>query len=143
MSMNGEADFAGWRRGGRNRVAFDCGTDSRAKQQFADECDINNLMRKYEKGIALTHLNRYQGEYADVTGAVDYHEASNIVLAAQEAFSSLPAAVRKRFDNDPGQFMDFVSKEENREELVKLGLAKAPEAPAVSQDAPPVPEVKP
>lgn len=132
MSMSGEVDFVGMRRGGRNQVAIDfTGKRSRAKQQFRDECDINILMQKYQKGIALTHLNRYQGSYADVSGMVDYQEAQNIVLRAQEAFQSLPASVRAKFENDPGKFMDYALNPENKAALVEMGLAHKPAEPVV------------
>lgn len=38
----------------------------------------------------------------------------------------MPSEVRKRFGNNPGVFMDFVSNPDNKEELVKLGLAVKP-----------------
>lgn len=131
----------GFRRGGRSSVGFDTGRKSRAKQQFRDECDINVLMKKYEKGIAITHLNRYEGKYEDVSQAVDYHEAHNIVIKAQEAFGSLPSSVRAQFENDPGRFMDFALDERNRDELVKMGLARPIEdlAPPAREEPSPAP----
>lgn len=136
--MTNKLDNRGFRRGGRNRVALDCGGVSRAKQQFVDECDINKLMAKHEKGIAVTHLNRYQGQYADVVGSVDYHEACNIVLRAQDAFGSLPSTVRARFDNDAGKFMSFVHDPVNKDEMVKMGLATASPEPVAPVQPKPV-----
>lgn len=113
----------GFRRGVRTRVAQFNLLPSLTKQEFVEECDINNLMVRYQKTGLLTHVNRYQGEYSDVTGAVDYHEAQQIVLAASNAFMSLPSAMRARFDNDPGKFLDFVSNPANAEVMYELGLA--------------------
>lgn len=131
----------GMRRGGRVRVAVDCGPVSRAKQQFKEECDINTLMKKYEKSGVISHLARSQPWYGDVSEMVDYHTAAGVVLAAEDAFSSLPASLRARFQNDAGQFMDFVVDPRNREELEKMGLAVArpivePLVPAVAPKAP-------
>lgn len=114
----------GWRRGGRLEVKTDTSGPSMTKQEFADECDINNIMSQYQRTGMVQHVNRYGGEYSDVTGAVSFHEAQNIVLAAQNAFMSVPSSVRTKFDNDPGKFLEFVNNPENRDEMKKLGLLK-------------------
>lgn len=109
---------------------------SMAKQSFRDECDINNIMKKYEKTGLLDHVNQYQGQYADLTGIVDYHTALNQVIAAEEAFMTLPAGIRSRFDNDPGNFLAFVDDPNNEEEMIKMGLKQVPVA--VAGNSPPV-----
>lgn len=105
----------------RQRVRFE---DGRTKQQFKDECDINNIMKKYERNLMLDHVNRYGGQYADVTGDVDYQTALNTIISAEEAFFSIPAKIRARFENDPQRFLEFVSDPSNREEMGKMGLLK-------------------
>ena len=60
------------------------------------------ILRRYEKDGVLNHLNKYQGNFGDFTGAVDYHEAMNIVAKADQMFMDLPASIRARFGNDPG-----------------------------------------
>ena len=57
----------------------------------------------------------------------------NQIVAAQEAFNGLPAAVRKRFGNDPGQMLDFLDDPQNASEAVKLGLVDAPQDSQVPQ----------
>lgn len=94
---------------------------SLTKQAMADECDINRIMAQFEKTGMLTHVNTFQGEYADLGDAPSFHDAMNRVVAAQEAFDSLPAGVRARFGNDPASFLDFVSNAD-RSEMEKLGL---------------------
>ena len=109
---------------------------SMTKQAFAAECDINNIMKRYEKDAVVDHLNKVQGRYGDFTGVVSYQEACNIVIKAEEMFMSIPAAIRARFDNDPGNFLAFATDDKNEEELVKLGLAhQRPKA-----DTPPAPD---
>ena len=41
----------------------------------------------------------------------------------------IPAIIRKRFDNDPYQFLEFMENPENIEEARQLGLAPMPEEP--------------
>ena len=95
---------------------------SRAKQSFKEECDINTIMAKYEKTGLIDHNARYRGEYADVTGAIELQEALQIVEDANDAFDSLTAKIRKRFDNSPEKFLTFVTNPENREAIREMGL---------------------
>lgn len=99
-----------------------CEDVSLTKQSFKDECDINNIMNKWVKNGILTHVSRYQGRYEDLSGAQDYHTSLNQVIAAQEAFETLPATIRSRFQNDPGEFLSFVSDPANLNEMKELGL---------------------
>lgn len=113
------------------KVVVDTGSVSRTKQSFAKECDINHIMSRYEKTGLIAHVNRVQGQYGDFAGPPDYQEAMNMVVRAGDMFMSLPAKVRARFGNDPGEFLAFVTDAANAEEVVKLGLAvvREPEKP--------------
>lgn len=108
------------------RVTCDPVGESRTKQSFRDETDINAIMKKYEKNAIVEHVNRFDGQYGDFLGAVDYHEAMNIVASANSMFETLPATVRARFDNDPSAFLSFVEDENNAEEMYEMGLAHRP-----------------
>lgn len=99
---------------------------SRTVQSEAEACNINNIMRKYEKTGIVTHVRKTNGFYGDVSEVQDYHSAANFIAVAQESFMSLPASVRERFDNDPGKFIAFVDDPKNAEELVTMGLREAP-----------------
>ena len=99
-------------------------TEGRTKQSFKDECDINTIMRRYAQTGVLEHTRREQPRYDDVTG-YDYQRAMDIVADARTAFAELPAAIRDRFNNDPGELLDFVQDEENLDEAAELGLVSA------------------
>lgn len=132
----------------RRRVAVSFSKPSRTKQAFQAECDINNVMARFEKGGLLDHVNRFRGVYGDFFDAEDYHTACNKVIAANEAFMALPAKVRQRFQNDPQQLLFFLEDPANRAEAEQLGLLKpgssvppddgqAPSAPAGVPDKSP------
>lgn len=112
------------------------GGPSLAKQSFAEEVDINTIVRRFGLTGQLPDNVRVP-QYGDFSEVTDYHSAMLQVRAAQEAFMELPAHVRSRFHNDPGELVDFVSDEANRAEAEKLGLvvAKATPAPAVAPGA--------
>ena len=96
---------------------------SRTKQSFKDETDINFIMRKFEKTGMLEHRNEHQGNYGDYTNFEDYQTSMNSILAAQEAFASVPSRIRKEFDNDPATFLRFVQNPENVDKMIEMGLA--------------------
>lgn len=102
---------------------------SMTHQSEAPACDINYIMKKYERTRTLDHVNTFGGSYADFTNTpMDYQESMNAVIAADEMFQSLPSKVRKRFHNDAASFIEFVGNPDNREEIARLGLSKAPQA---------------
>lgn len=123
----------------RNRVTLVCGR-SRTKQSFKEECDINRIMRKFEKTGMIEHANRFEGQYGNFIGAPMFHEAQTMIAQAQEMFMTVPAKVRERFGNDPGAFLAFVQDENNKDEMRKLGLLRPEKhskavAPAAEQPA--------
>nr|QJB20618.1 MAG: internal scaffolding protein [Microvirus sp.] len=104
---------------------------SMTQQNFRDECDINNIMARYQStGLLDVNLTQERGVFTDVANAVDYHTAQNIILQAREVFSELPAKIRKRFNDDPGLLLAFLDDSSNRDEAIALGLVKAPEKAA-------------
>jgi phage internal scaffolding protein len=111
------------------RVAVTVNTgDSMAKQSFKAECDVNNIMGKYRKTGLINFVQARSAEYMDCP-EIDFQEAMNIVKQAEDMFMDMPSDLRKRFGNDPGQFLAFCQNEENLDEMVKLGLADAGSAP--------------
>lgn len=96
-------------------------TPSLTKQSFAEEADINTIVRRF--GITgQLPSNVVAPTFGDFTSVVDYQTALNAVIAAQGAFMMLPAEVRERFGNDPQRFVEFTSDDANYDEARKLGL---------------------
>lgn len=77
---------------------------SKTRQEFAEECDINTIMDRYEKSGAITHVNQTTPIYMDVSSMPDLRSSLDIMREASLAFYSLPAKVRREFDNSP-QFL--------------------------------------
>jgi len=103
---------------------------SLTKQSFRDECDINNILRKFNVTGQLP-IGSVQPQYGDFSGITDYQSALNAVMAAEDSFLQLPAKVRARFSNDPAVFLDFASDEANKDEMKALGLLRQETAQAV------------
>lgn len=101
---------------------------SMTQQHFKDECDINNIIARYEQTGLLTdslHPARmyHFGDYSDVK---DYQDSLNFIIDARAMFDDLPARVRERFNYDPSQLLFFLADETNRDEAVRLGLVSPP-----------------
>lgn len=109
--------------GPRHRVQTDVGGPSLTKQSFKEECDINVILRRFEKTGQLPDLIKQNPTYGDFSDVASYHEALNIVHLASEQFDNLSSRVRERFGNDPAKFLEFANDPKNSEEMVKLGLA--------------------
>lgn len=102
------------------------GEDCPVQQSFRDECDINVIMERFGQSGELPSNVRVP-MYGDFEAVGSFHDAMNAVALAQESFEAMPAAVRSRFHNDPGEFVDFCNDPANLAEMRKMGLAVTPE----------------
>lgn len=103
--------------------ALHCKDPSLAKQEFAEEADINTIVRRFNLTGQLPE-NIRMPTYGDFEGIFDFHSAMNAIAQANEAFDAMPANVRARFHNNPAEFVDFCLDDNNREEATKLGLVR-------------------
>lgn len=111
----------------RVRVGLVClESEDRTQQAFKDECDINFLMKRYEKTGILPSGREDMPQYADVTG-IDFMTSAQQVADIRGVFSMLDARTRARFENDPAQMLDFLADPANMEEAVSMGLMPKPE----------------
>lgn len=103
-----------------------CQDKSKAVQSQAGDADINQIVKRFTQTGEMPAGFRLpvQEDFVDI---LDFHSAQNAIAEARSRFMLLPAAVRARFDNDPGEFCDFCVDPANLPELVKLGLAREPD----------------
>lgn len=94
------------------------------KQSFKDECDINIILNRYQQTGEMPFINERSPQYLDATASMDFQTSMQYVAEAQSLFQELPSAIRNRFNNDPAQFLEFCSNENNRQEMAKMGLLK-------------------
>ena len=87
------------------------------------------------------------GMFIDCTELPSFEEAQNYVKKANEDFEALDVHVRKKFQNNPQNLIDFIQDPMNVHEAVKLGLATYQEKPKVtpksSLKAPSIPTEEP
>lgn len=108
-----------------NATGLRCEDISRTVQDGKDDADINVIMERYARtGQFKPPANLPQ--YGDFTGVTDFQSALDLVLAAEDGFMQLPAKLRSRFHNEPAALLEFLAKEENRQEAIDLGILPKP-----------------
>lgn len=111
-----------------------CPEESLAVQAEKESSDINVIVAKYLRTGEMPVFK--QGLYADISAMGDLRESLEQVQLAQEAFAELPAEVRRYFDNDPINLVEFAADPKNLDKAIELGLAvKAPSQPAAAISA--------
>ena len=108
-----------------NASGLSCQEPTRAQQHHKEECDINEILRRFGKTGHMP-VNTSEALYPDFSDAVDYHTALNQIIASEREFDLLPSNIRKRFDNDPAKLVYFMQDDKNLNEAIELGLVNAP-----------------
>lgn len=73
-------------------------------QSFADSVDIRTILTRVSNG-EVDLLKKRVGSYGDFTGTPrTYAEALQLEIDSKKLFSSLPADIREKFNNDANQF---------------------------------------
>lgn len=125
----------------RRRVQTHPVGESKTIQSEKDACDINVIMKKYQKTQILPPM-RQGGIYADISDVDDYQTSLNKVILAEEAFRSLPAELRKELDNDPVNLFSWLNNPENKSKALKLGLLSDQAVTTTNQTTTRAPELQ-
>lgn len=112
-----------------------CRDPSLTVQDQRDEVDINTIIRRFGIG-GPAPANVRAPMYGDFSEVTDFQSAMQAVIDAEASFMQMTPEVRARFQNDPGAFVDFCSKDENVDEMRRLGLCRPEDVP------PPAPVVR-
>lgn len=116
--LGGSFDRKEW----SERNGYACFGESKTIQSQAQEADINAIVRNFGVTGKLP-TNVRVPTYGDFDGVSDYREAIEAIRDAEKSFLAMPADLRAKLGNDPHQFVEWCSKEENLPEMRKLGLA--------------------
>lgn len=119
----------------KKESATACLDPSLTVQSDAADADINTIVSRFGIGAEMP-LSVNMPSYQDFEDVFDYQTAQNVLIQARDAFMSLPAKVRSRFDNDPHEFMQFVYDPANGDELIALGLREVMKDNKPTSDVP-------
>ena len=130
--------------GDRKREGFKTTGESLTQQSHAQAADVRNIIKQYDRTGLIANVNKGIAQYGDYSEINEYSEALNMVRVANENFETLPSHIREQFNNNAGLFFEFATNPKNSEEMIKMGLKKAPElteeVPTKSASAPPAPQ---
>lgn len=110
-------------RGRSAEFATNNNEESMTQQSDLQSTDINIIMKQHSGQSMLLPNVTQTPLYGDFTNAMDYRTMVETIQAADAAFMQIPAEARRRFGNDPAEFIKFAQDKENLPELRKMGLA--------------------
>lgn len=113
---------------------LDTGDERRTKQEFKNDVDLPEMMRKLLAGQSVNGA-RGSAKYEDFTNVGDYLQCQLALQNAQQQFAELPSRVRDRFKNDPAQLLAFIDDPVNYDEAVDLGIFEAKPVPTAQETA--------
>jgi hypothetical protein len=91
------------------------------EQHHKKECDINEIIRKYDKTGLIMHVSKFEAKFGDMT-ANDFKTMQDKITNAVNMFEDLPSHIRSRFDNHPAELLRFMEDPNNRQEAIELGI---------------------
>lgn len=101
------------------------GVKGLTKQSMRDECDINKIVKQWDRDGAPIHTAANPPTYGDFDTSMEYQDAMNQLMVADQAFMALPSRTRARVDNDPAKLIDFLADPDNLDEARSLGLVQS------------------
>lgn len=137
-----------------DRTALYCQDESRTKQEFKDECDINTILNRFLRTGEPPPMV-LPDHFGDTRNNLTWVEKEQRVSDIAAMFYDQPARIRTKFNNDPMQWADralFMLDNGMAEQLPELGIATPEElkatisppggtpAPETSPKAPPAPK---
>lgn len=91
----------------RKRVQIYFTEPSLTKQYFKDECDINNIIKKFTQTGQITNLNNKQPIYGEAP-ETDFKSALDTVKNLHREFAELSTEQRDLFEDDPEKYGLFL-----------------------------------
>ena len=101
---------------------FSSEMESKVQEQFADACQTDTIIRKYNMMGVNPFIAAGSSQYLDTTQIPSFVAAQNAQVKVKEYFEGLPSNIRLEFNNDPMQFAEVVSDPRNAEYLREIGV---------------------
>lgn len=125
------------RGNGTRRIMHVFERETKTEKSHQKACNINTIMAKAIKG-QMPLVPEGGLRYGDFSNVHTFQSAMDAIVQSQMMFDALPSNIRKRFHNDPSEFVQFMEDEDCHEEAIRLGLKKPEKASQgpVSADVP-------
>lgn len=90
----------------KRKYSQDFSGPSLTDQSFAPSCDVNNIVRHYEKTGIDPYIDRKsQARYAEAS-TLPYEEAMRLSAEIDSAFALLPSQERERYENSSSAWFE-------------------------------------
>lgn len=96
--------------------------ESKVQEQFADACQTDTIIRKYNMMGVNPFIAAGGSQYLDTTEIPSFVVAQNSQVKVREYFEGLPSDIRLEFNNDPAQFAEAVLDPQNADYLREIGV---------------------
>lgn len=96
--------------------------ESKVQEQFADACQTDTIIRKYNMMGVNPFIASGGSQYLDTTEIPSFVAAQNSQVKVREYFEGLPSDIRLEFNNDPAQFAEAVLDPQNADYLREIGV---------------------
>ena len=114
---------------------FSSDMESKVQEQFADACQTDTIIRKYNMMGINPFIASGSSQYLETTEIPNFVVAQNAQVKVKEFFDGLPSDIRLEFNNDPMQFAEVVSDPRNADYLREIGVL-APLPPKAEGEKP-------
>lgn len=101
---------------------FSSDQPSKVQEQFADACQTDTIIRKYNTMGVNPFIASGGSQYLDTTEIPSFVVAQNSQVKVREYFEGLPSDIRLEFNNDPAQFAEAVLDPQNADYLREIGV---------------------
>lgn len=96
--------------------------ESEVQEQFADACQTDTIIRKYNMMGVNPFIASGSSQYLDTTEIPSFVVAQNSQVRVREYFEGLPSDIRLEFNNDPALFAEAVLDPKNVDYLREIGV---------------------
>lgn len=97
------------------------GVESVTMQSFTPGTEIDNIVKRFYATGEMPRARKV-AEYGDFDDAMDLQSMLEQIKVGERAFSQIPASIRGEFNNDPGEFLQWIHDDANYDKAVELGL---------------------
>lgn len=101
---------------------FSSEMESKVQEQFADACQTDTIIRKYNAMGVNPFIASGSSQFLDTTEIPSFVVAQNAQVKVKEYFEGLPSDIRLEFNNNPMEFAEVVSDPRNAEYLREIGV---------------------
>ena len=101
---------------------FSSEMESKVQEQFADACQTDTIIRKYNRMGVNPFISSGGSQYLDTTEIPSFVVAQNAQVKVREYFEGLPSDIRLEFNNDPMHFAEVASDPRNADYLREIGV---------------------